>query len=162
MRNHFVVCIMSLLLGSCVSVQLPGGKVTPAKGVGLKAPPLPFKEFVSDNTDKAWISEKSGNTISYLSECGNTNEPGLQQIESEALSSLTQIQQVKLEEITFNGRAARLSTHKGDMDGVPVQLSLLVFKKNGCSYTLSYGGRASRFQSEENHFKNFLQSFEAP
>lgn len=162
MRNHFIVCIMSLLLGSCVSVQLPGGKVISAKDVELKAPPPPFKEIASANSDKAWISEISGNTVSYLSECGSTHEPSLQQIEGESLSALTGLQQLKVEDLTFNGRAARKSTSKGDLDGVPVQISLLIFKKNGCTFTLSYGGVASRFTDEEGHFNAFLQSFKAP
>lgn len=162
MRNHSIVFILFLLLGSCVSVQLPGGKVTSAKDVQLTPPPPPFKEITSSNSDKAWLSQKTGNTISYLSECGNTNEPTLQQIEMDSLSALSNVQSLKNEDLNYNGRAARLSTHKGDLDGVPVQLTLLIFKKNGCSYTLSFGGLSAKFASEETQFKSFIESFRAP
>lgn len=145
-----------------MSVQLPGGKVAPAKDVEFKSPRSPFKEITSANSDKTWLSEKSGNTLSYLSECGNKNEPSLKQIESESLGALTNLQQLKSTELTFNGRAARLSTNKGDLDGVPVQIALLIFKKNGCNYTLSYGGVDSKFSEEEHYFSTFLESFKAP
>lgn len=162
MRNHVFVCIMFLLLGSCVSVQLPGGKVTSAKDVSFSAPSSPFNEIKSDSSDKAWISGKTGNTISYLSECGGKNEPTLQQLESDSLSALNSLKVLKSEDTSFNGRAARQTLAQGFVDGVSVQLSLLVFKKNGCNYTLTYGGVEKNFQNELNTFENFKQNFKAP
>jgi len=161
MRNHLFVCILSLLLGSCVSVQLPGGKVTPAKGVEYTDPSSPFKDFKASNADKAWISEKTGNTISYLSECGGSNEPSLQQIESDSLSAITDVT-VDSHELMFNGRAARQSVSRGKIDGVPVKMELLVFKKNGCNYTLSYGGVEKQFETEQKYFEKFKENFKAP
>lgn len=157
-----MVCILSLTLTSCVSLQLSGGKFSPAKGVEYKEPLAPFKEIKSTNADKAWINEKSGNTISYLSECGNSNEPTLQQLQNESLSSLNRLEQINEEEITYNGRAAILSKNKGELDGVPVQISLLVFKKNGCSYTLSFGGVATKASLDEKNFQYFKDNFKAP
>lgn len=162
MRNHTLVFAMSLLLGSCISVQLPGGKATSAQDVEYKAPPAPYKDIATSKSDKAWISSETGNTLSYLSECSVANEPSLQQMENESLSAMTHVQVLKMEEITFNGRAARLSVTKGSVDGVPVQISLLVFKKNGCNYTLSYGGLEKNFSHEEKFFDSFKESFKAP
>lgn len=162
MRNRFVVCILSLILTNCVSVQLSSGKITPAKGVNFNEPLAPFKEMKTINADKAWINEKSGNTISFLSECGNSNEPTLQQLENESLSSLSKLERLHEEEITYNGRSAILSKNKGELDGVPIQISLLVFKKNGCSYTISFGGVASKASQDEKNFQYFKENFKAP
>ena len=162
MRNHIIVCITSLLLGGCVSIQLPGGKSTPAKDVVWTAPGSEFKELKDGVYDKAWISTKTGNTISYLSDCGTTAEPTLQQLETESLSSLNDVKITTDEGLIFNGRAARSSTASGTLDGVPVRVSLLVFKKNGCNYTLSYGGLEKQFASEERVFENFKNNFKAP
>lgn len=162
MRNHLVVCIMSLLLGSCVSVQFPGGKSAPAKDVEYKAPAAPYKEITTSKADKTWLSSKTGNTISYLSECGNGSDPSLSQIENESLSALSNLEVVKSEALTYNSRAAHQTVAHGEVDGIPVQISLLVFKKNGCNYTLSYGGVKEQFASEQLSFEEFKRNFKAP
>ncbi|WP_374075585.1 hypothetical protein [Bdellovibrio bacteriovorus] len=145
-----------------MSVQLPGGKVTSAKDVGFTEPRSPFKEMSGGNSDKAWISEKTGNTISYLSECGGSNEPSLQQLENDSLSAISDLKVQQSDEVTFNGRAARQSVSLGKIDGVSVQIALMVFKKNGCNYTLSYGGVEKQFSSEQKYFEDFKQNFKAP
>jgi hypothetical protein len=153
---------MSILLTSCVSVELPGNKVTSAKGVEYQDPGGSYEEIKAKNADKTWLSKKSGNTISYLSECGNTADPSLQSIESDSLSALSNLEILKTETITFNGRGARQTVAAGTVDGVPVALSLLVFKKNGCNYTLSYGGLEKQFNGELPVFENFKKNFKAP
>lgn len=153
---------MLLLLTSCVSVQLPGSKITSAKDVEFNSPGSPFNEIKRGNTDKAWLSEKTGNTISYFSECGGSSEPSLQQLENDSLAALIDLQTESSQELTFNGRAAQQSVSSGKIDGVPVKVALLVFKKNGCNYTLTYGGVAKNFSSELKQFEEFKQHFKAP
>jgi hypothetical protein len=162
MKNHFIVCSMFLLLGSCVSVNLPGKKVVSAKDVSFEAPSSPFKEIKMANVDKAWLSDKTANTISYFSECGNTADPSLESLESDALSAMNDINVLKSENVQFNGRESRQTLVSGKLDGVPVKMSLILLKKNGCNYTLSYGGTASQFSQEESSFENFKRNFRAP
>lgn len=162
MRNHLKYFIMSLLLSSCVSVELPSGKITPANGVEYTSPGGAFNEIKAKNADKTWLSSKTGNTISYLSECGNTSEPSLQSIETESLSAISKLEILKSDTITFNGREARQTVSAGTIDGVPVAMSLLIFKKNGCNYTLSYGGLEKQFNLEKDEFEKFKQGFKAP
>lgn len=162
MRNHLKYFIMSLLLSSCVSVELPSGKITSAKGVEYTSPGGAFSEIKAKNTDKTWLSSKTGNTISYLSECGNTADPSLQTIETESLSAISKLEILKSDTISFNGREARQTVSAGAIDGVPVAMSLLIFKKNGCNYTLSYGGLEKQFNLEKDEFEKFKQGFKAP
>lgn len=162
MKNHFIICILFLLLGSCVSVSLPGKKVVSATDVHFDAPPSPFKEIKMANVDKAWLSGKTANTISYFSECGNPADPSLETLETDALSAINDIDVLKSENVQYNGREARQTIVAGKLDGVPVKMSLLLLKKNGCNYTLSYGGTASQFLQEESLFENFKRNFKAP
>ena len=162
MRNHLKYFIMSLLLSSCVSVELPSGKITSAKDVTYNAPNGAFNEIKAKNADKTWQSQKTGNTISYLSECGNNADPSLQSIETESLSAISKLEVLKSETTSFNGREARQSITTGTVDGVPVAMSLVIFKKNGCNYTLSYGGLEKQFNLEQAEFEKFKQSFKAP
>lgn len=153
---------MIIFLSGCVSVELPNSKTTSAKDVKWSAPGGPFKEIKATNSDKTWMSSSTGNTISFLSECGNTADPSLQILESESLSAIGKINPVSAKVFDFNSRAARESVSSGEVDGVPVQLKLLVFKKNGCNYTLSYGGVLKNFAIEEKYFEDFKQNFKAP
>ncbi|UYL08735.1 hypothetical protein B9G69_016960 [Bdellovibrio sp. SKB1291214] len=153
---------MSLLLGSCVSVELPGGKVTSAKNVEFSEPSEPFQKIKSKSADRAWQSSKTGNTISYISECGSTSDASLQTLETDSLSALNKLQILKTETATYNGRESRQSVSAGTIDGVPVALALVVFKKNGCNYTLSYGGVEKQFNSELPVFESFKANFKAP
>jgi hypothetical protein len=162
MRNHLVVCTLSLLLVTCVSVQMPGGKTQPAEGVSFQSPAAPFKEIQSPQIDKSWQSKATGNTISYFSNCGGTADPSLESLEKDALNALNDLEVVHSEGFNFNGRAARKSLGKGQIDGVPVQLSVLVFKKNSCNYTLTYGGLEKNFKTELKAFDQFTQTFKAP
>lgn len=153
---------MFLLLGSCVSVSLPGKKVISAKDVAYESPSSPFKEFKMTNVDKAWLSERTGNTISYFSECGNMADPSLEILESDALAAMNDVDVLKSENILFNGREARQTLASGKLDGVAVKMSLLLLKKNGCNYTLSFGGTAAQFVHEESIFEQFKKNFRAP
>jgi hypothetical protein len=162
MRKHYLICIMILSMSGCVSVELPNSKTTSAKDVQWKAPGSPFKEIKATNADKTWLSSRTGNTISFLSECGNAADPSLQSLESESLSALGKITPISSRIYDFNGRAARNSVSSGEVDGVPVQLELLVFKKNGCNYTLSYGGVMKQYEAEHKIFEDFKQNFKAP
>jgi len=152
---------MGLLLSSCVSVQLPNGKTTSAKDVQYKEPEEPFDSIKAVNADKTWQSKKTGNTISYLSDCGGS-DPSLQSIEADSLSALNNMKIVSTENLIYNGREARQSISTGDIDGVPVQLALMIFKKNGCNYTLSYGGIQKQFKSELKFYETFKAEFKAP
>lgn len=170
MRNHlrfnivisFLGLLSGLLYSGCVSVQLPGGKITPAKDVQFSTPADPFEKLKASNADRSWLSSKTGNTISYLSECGSTVDLNLQTIESESLSALSKLNTLSSETLLYNGREARQSISTGELDGVPVQMALLIFKKNGCTYTLTYGGLKKQFSAEISDFEKFKVDFKAP
>lgn len=144
-----------------MTVQLPGGKTTAAKNVEFTQP-TGFREISNSEADKSWISDKTGNTISFFSECGGKSEPTLQSLENDSLAALTDSEIQSSAEINFNDRAARQSHARGKLDGVPVELALLVFQKNGCNYTLTYGGMAKSFASELSVFEDFKNKFKAP
>lgn len=80
----------------------------------------------------------------------------------DSLNAISDMEILTTEELMFNGRSARQSIAQGTLDGVPVKMSLLVFKKNNCNFTLSYGGVAKHFSNELKHFDDFKSQFRAP
>ncbi len=165
MKLHFWLVIWSIFfafLQGCVSVNLPKQTGHKAEKVSYREPASPFSEIKSENADQAWISEKKGNTISYLSDCNNPVDPPLTQIESETLAVLNDLKILNTERINFNSRQALQTLAQGEIDGVVVRMKLVTFKKNNCSYSLVYGGLKKNFDSELPHFDSFLKGFKAP
>jgi hypothetical protein len=160
--QHFIFIFLSLTLGACVSVNIPTSSGTPAKDIKYDEPSSPFSSIKVKSGDKAWISSKTGNTISFLSDCNASNDPSLQQLENDTLVVLDKLKILSTKQLDFNGREASATLAQGEVDGVPVKTQLLVFKKNNCNFTLSYGGVLSKFDSEKNYFDKFTESFKAP
>lgn len=158
---NFVWIILIIVASGCVSVSLPGDKIVHASGVTFEAPPSPFKK-AKNGTDASWLSERTGNSIAYVSACDAKAEVPLTQLESSALASLDKAEVVSATEALFQGRAARMTMASGILDGIPMRISLLVFKKNNCDYTLIYGGVAKQFDSELQYFENFKRNFKVP
>lgn len=164
MKTHHCIFLFSscvLFLNSCITI---GGSKDPqpAKNLEFNAPKSPFTDLKSKTGDRTWVSSKTKNIISYLSDCSPTQDPTLDQLEQEALSGLEKLDIKHLEEINYNQRTARDTVAQGFVDGVKIQIRVLSFKKNGCNYNLIYGGQADRFDSEAPQFNAFKESFRAP
>lgn len=152
----FSACVLS-----CVSVKIPSASGTPAKDVKYDNPAAPYSEIKVNTADKAWLSSSTGNTISFLSECNSSEDPSLEELANDNLGVLDNLKILKSDKGEFNGREALFTIAQGDVDGVLVGTRLVIFKKNGCNYTLSYGGVWKTFESERKVFDGFVSSFKA-
>lgn len=165
MKNHpcrFLIFLFLFLATACVSVKIPSASGNPAKDVKFDAPASPYGEIKISSADKAWLSSKTGNTISFISDCNSSEDPSLEQLQNDNLGVLEDLKVVKSDKGEFNGREALFTVAQGDVDGVPVETRLVIFKKNGCNYTLSYGGVLKTFESERHVFDSFVATFKAP
>jgi len=160
--SHLVLLALSMALGACVSVNIPTTSGSPAKDVQFADPAEPFKDIKVKTADKAWLSARTGNTISFLSDCNAAVDPTLRQLENESLTVIDKLVIQTSKQVEFNGREALSTIAHGEVDGVAVKTQLLVFKKNNCNYTLSYGGLSKNFETENKYFQQFTESFKAP
>jgi hypothetical protein len=162
MKRQHLIYFLVLLLGACVSVNIPTSSSVKAEGTTYTEPTAPFKPIKPQQLDKVWLSEKTGNTISYLSECENAMDPSLKQIEGESLSALGKLKIESSINANFNNRESLLTTASGDVDGIPAKIKLVIFKRNNCSYTLTYAGIEKNFSAELSNFDRFVESFKVP
>lgn len=160
-RTYALIIGTGLFLG-CVSVNLGAPKAERSSGVRFNPPAKPFAAFEPRGADQAWKNPENGNLISYLSVCNDPADPGLEAVQSEILAAFDNPQVLRSAEKDFNGRRSLNSEAEGLVDGVKTRLELLVFKKNHCTYSLTYLGLAGRFEENRDQFKIFLNSFEAP
>lgn len=163
-KNFRYLLALGLLfiLSNCVSVNITPDQAQKAEKISYEAPATPFKQFKTESADKAWQSEKTGNTMAFLTECNQNVDTSLKSLQFETLNALSDLQINQNNNVTFEDREGLIAQATGKVDGVPVELSVLVFKKNGCNFTLSYMGRRQHFQSESRYFEKFKESFKVP
>jgi hypothetical protein len=113
-------------------------------------------------TDLAWQNSKTGNTLAVLTECSETIDPSLKSLEGEMVQALDTPNTLKSENSVFEDRESLRSLVAGKVDGVPVKMDILTFKKNSCSYILTYMGKSEKFDQDHQIFENFLKGFKVP
>ncbi len=166
LEKIFSACSILILLSACVSVGIGGGgggsQSKKADDVQFVAPAKPFEKFDAVHVDHAWKNEKNGNSISYLSECNTVADPSLENIHRGLVSSIDNVANIEKQLFQFNGRESLRSTATGQVDGVSSKFDLVVFKKNGCTYILSYVATEANFDSNHKDFDRFLDGFKSP
>ena len=161
-RQAFVAMAFAWLCGGCVAVNIGPGKPTKAESAKFEAPTSPFQEVPHASFDKAWKSKVTGNTIAFLSECKAGDDTSLKNLENESLSVLDNRQIKSTQDLDYNDRQAIRSSAQGLVDGVPVGMEILIFKKNDCTFTLSFVGRQSKLAADLPLFQSFLDRFKVP
>ncbi len=158
-----VITTFSLFAGSCVSVKIPtgGSDKVRATDIQLIPPANPYNATASGLADFQWTSSNTGNSISVFSECKVRNEPSLDVLQKEVLSAIENAK-INTQRLIYNEREAVRIQAQGTLDGIPVQIDSMIFKKNTCSYTITYGGRLSNLKKEASYFEDFLKNFKAP
>jgi len=155
--------VLNLLsLGACISVNLGQKPGERSKNVEFTPPSPPYTPLKNTPADGAWENKKSGNSISYFSTCNDPSDPSLESVARDLFSGLSDMDTVSQSQPTFNGRGALQTEVEGKVDGVPTRIEALLFKKNGCTYTLSHVGLPKSFASDKKVFAEFLKGFQAP
>jgi hypothetical protein len=159
---RIIVLIFFIFAASCVTVNV--GEDAPKKSSHIQfiTPEKPFEEHQLLNADKAWVSKTTGNVISFTSECPKNSDPSLELLTKETLQSLDHVEVIDKKSFSFNGREATKTSAKGSIDGVPLSLNAVVFKKNNCNYRIIYSGLRNQINAEEKYFEDFLKDFKAP
>lgn len=157
------IIAVGIALGTtaCVSVALKKEPVVKSDRYTYSAPSGIFKSVDPDNADVAWRNPKTGNTIAVISECTTVRDPELTTLENESLSALTSTKILSSNRMIYNDREALRSLAEGNVDGVPVKMDVVNFKKSTCIYSLTYFGMASSFASDKGEFETFVKWFNA-
>lgn len=163
MKSTLTTIALALLCSGCVTVNLGGnGKGKRAEGVAFDAPASPFVRENRDDVDAAWKNPKTGNVISYLSDCKDPTDPPLDHIVNGVLAGLNNLKIESQETTEYQGREARHVSASGKVDGVPTGTELVVVKRNTCIYILGYVGVQRYFSADRAEFTRFVQGFKAP
>lgn len=162
-------CRFALAMGTtlccftgCVSIKIGLPKPQRSKDMKFNRPPSIFKKAQSPDLDYSWRDDKNGNSISVLSECNDTPSASLQQIQEGVIDEITNSNPVEIDHITYNGSDAIHSIIDGTVDGVSTRFELVIFKKQHCTYILTYAGVANVFGDNQRDFETFVKGFQVP
>jgi hypothetical protein len=150
------------MLQGCISVNLGPKGPSKSKNVIFQAPSAPFKQIKGSPADGAWQNPENGNSISYLSTCNEEADPSLDAATDEMISAFADTKPLSQKKFEFDGREALDTEAEARVEGVPTKIRTLVFKKNGCLYTLSLIGISKSFAKGEKPFDDFVKGFQAP
>lgn len=157
----FLPTLFSLLITqtSCVSVKL-GEDFQPntKKNITFAEPTTPFTKIDLPQADQAWQSSVTGNSISYFADC-KQNASNLKSLRTSIFGGIEDLKISEEHFSTYNGREALHSIVTGKMEGVPVKINFLIFKKNACAYSVSYISVQDKYEKEVSYFKKFLEGF---
>jgi hypothetical protein len=162
MLKTVIFILPIFILSACISVSIGPKGPEKSKNVKVVAPAAPFKEVKGLKADGAWQNANNGNSISYLSTCNEQADPTLEVATDEVISAFGETKQLSQKKLEFDGRDALDTEAEARVEGVPTKIRTLVFKKNGCLYTLSLIGIAKHFAKDGASFETFVKGFEAP
>ncbi len=159
LTSKIFLLLFSISLCCCVSVKIASDGPKKSKDISLESPAGEFEKIKTEGADVTWLNKKNGNSISYYSECNLSNDISLQSIQNESFSALSEVNVTNTQSATFNDRESLQTEADAAIDGVPIKISLIIFKKNGCNYTLTYAGRKEKFAQNQPEFKKFAKEF---
>lgn len=103
---------------------------------------------LADN-DLAWVARDSGELLAMNATCEDHGDPPLEVLTQHLLIGFADHQLITQATEPLDGREALRSRYEAKLDGVPVELELVVLKKNGCVHDFTFvaprgGGAAHR------------------
>ncbi len=160
-RFLIVTLVLALSALSCVSVKMPFGPVPKATQAHVQKPAGAFVTMASNVADEAWISQKTGNTLSYLSECKETDESP-KQIALDTAQAIENSKVLDISSGTIDSYPSAEVLVSGRVDSQKVKMAIAVFKTSQCTFSITYGGLENQFDAEWSEFVTFKKGFKAP
>jgi hypothetical protein len=116
--------------------------------------------FVAGN-DLAFSETGTGRALSVNSTCEGHDDPPLPILTRHLLMGFTERQELSQQLIPLDGREALRSRHTAKLDGVPVELELVVLKKDGCVFDFTYVAPPGQAEARLPDFDAVLAGFHA-
>ncbi len=150
-----------LVCSSCRTGAYANGQFSKGERVNyqLVAPGKGWTAVGLSDNDLAYRAVSSPHFLAVNSTCHDHNDPSLQVLTQHLLIGFTERIQVSQEPGMLDGREQLRSHYRAKLDGVPVELLLVVMKKDGCVYDFSFVSPVGRVEEKRGEFESMLASF---
>ncbi|HVJ64818.1 MAG TPA: hypothetical protein VM901_06155 [Bdellovibrionota bacterium] len=132
-----------------------------AKAEGYTLAKLPShwkKEELGAEADAVFYSATTKSLISVNSVCDRYTDSRLETLTQDLLSPMKAVKVVHQEDLKISDRRALFTRAEGQIDGVSVQMSVIVLRKNRCLFDFSLFGTGIT-DAERREFMSFVQGF---
>jgi hypothetical protein len=100
--------------------------------------PSGWQSLTLEGNDVTWLSRDSAHSVAVNATCVDHEDSNLAVLTRHLLMGFSQQQVLTQATVTLDGREALRSHVLARLDGVAVELVLVVLKKNGCVYDFTY------------------------
>lgn len=123
-----------------------GALPPPWKQIGLRGPDLVFKH-------------PDGGTIATSAQCPCRDDVPLHVLTNHLLFGVEAQKEHARVPLTIDGRGALRTQLRGELDGVPIEMDLVVLKKDGCSYDLQLVASPQHVAARRPDFEALVRGF---
>lgn len=125
----------------------------------VAAPPAGWRQLKLAGNDLAYVSTDKAHSIAVNATCENHEDPPLDVLTQHLLLGFTDRQSLQTETLMLDGREALRSRYVAKLDGIPVDLDLVVMKKDGCVHDFVYLSPVDRGDLQRPVFEQLLKEF---
>ena len=109
--------------------------------------------------DVAFYHPAYGATVGVSTICKDVGETSLEGLAQQELVGIERRETVEQGHVQVDGREAVEWLVKGTVDGVEIQVNLVVLRKGKCVYDLNLVGRPATFELARSDFRAFVRGF---
>ena len=163
MPRMTLLCLLVVMpLAGCHRTTFEDSVLTkPAVRYRIGKLPAYWEQVRLEDNDLAFAEEGTGRALSVNATCQGHDDPSLQVLTRHLLAGFTDRQEIAERRIPMDGREALRSRHLAKMDGVPVQLELVVLKKDNCVFDFTYVSPPGLADGRMADFDALLAGFES-
>lgn len=149
-----------LALASACAGHLSGGVYTEGHlSYRIGALPSSWQEVHLNENDVAFVSKDSPHSLAINATCEGHDDPPLDVLTRHLLMGFTARDTLSQGLEQLDGREAMRTHVTAKLDGVPVELLLVVMKKDRCVYDFTYLSPVGRLAEREPDFELILKHF---
>ncbi|MET0406219.1 MAG: hypothetical protein ABW123_27620 [Cystobacter sp.] len=160
-----VILVSVVLLGAlgCHRGTRFENHVFSKSGVSYRVGTLPaaWSRVNLSGNDLAWYTEDTGHALSVNSTCREHDDASLEVLTRHLLEGFTERQPLTQGAQVVDEREALRSHYQAKLDGVPVDLLLVVLKKDRCVFDFTYVAPLGRFHEHVTDLDTLVGGFHA-
>ncbi|MBC7741680.1 MAG: hypothetical protein H7061_05770 [Bdellovibrionaceae bacterium] len=147
-----------IMMVSCVSSLLKEAPPTFSKDIKWTEPMTPFKKM-NTSIYPTWKNKSTGNVISIVSDCGDlAADQNLGSFHQLIEGSVEKFKLVKEQKILFKNKSALIHHSQGELDGQPIEIQAMSFKRKNCGYVTSLTGKKGNLDPDRRAYNQFNES----
>ncbi|HZH04065.1 MAG TPA: hypothetical protein VEY30_09785 [Myxococcaceae bacterium] len=127
----------------------------------IAAPPGGWKRLKLADNDVAYVSNDAHHSVAVNATCEDHADPPLDVLTQHMLLGFTDREAQASEKVVLDGREGLRSRYVARLDGVPVELDMVVMKKDGCVYDFVYLSPVGKADAQRAFFDSVLRQFAA-